>query len=356
MRFKSDMQRKPRSLEWHLSQAEERLKEGDSQSARGHLDYVDASSRLKGPRVERGLLSSNLIVAVVCGIVLTVGSVYRVGSTHVSARVSASGLTIALDPNDTSVLKHVYGARTVEFSEVSEWSAPSEDASSRERTSSDERVLRTSGARVSDVRLEDPGEEVRLSFELISDELHLFVKGAGLRGAINYFEGERSEPGQLFPRSPREIGFETVVADSQGPPVNLTFRGGIHLEARGASAKSFKFAEEERPGRGELMGTINSGSVRFHGLNRREELERGDELEILFDACEAYDVRYSNGELHLLLKGDARAVTAGISGYEKNLMPTYLEYYYQNHTYSTLWGGGGLLLGLMSGLRKLLRN
>lgn len=170
----------------------------------------------------------------------------------------------------------------------------------------------------------------------------------------------RLEPGGS---ADRQILTDLVV------PEPLTFSaqavGGVPLRLRsgplepwslyGIPLTAINFEQERTRGPGEIgfESTIFGGSVRLPEVGRKKKLLARDRLSLSEIRTRRMEVLVGP-ELRILLEGEVESARMGPEGFESDLAPSRLEYYYHREPLKFFWGAVVFLWGVLWGVKKTL--
>jgi hypothetical protein len=61
---------------------------------------------------------------------------------------------------------------------------------------------------------------------------------------------------------------------------------------------------------------------------------------------------WATDTINIIFEGTARQIQVGPEGFERNLVPTYLQYFYHQQSLAFFWSTIGFLWGILWSIRK----
>ena len=354
-RIKTELEKEISGTATHL------LQNDDSEQVAVGLRKIDACSKLlqamKPNPFREWILAS--IVALVCLMIAGLLWYLRLPKVHVSLKVQSKAATFKLKkpwrPHKS------YALDKVRIERLNGVFAPALDLEIE--TESDEAWLEVGGKNVALQKL-DFGQNGFLELSPKRGRIEIFYRGSGLKGEIavsgssTVSAGENLNNAGYFQiyedfKIPESIRF---IAKSNGmvptliklhPQENLTFQD-IYVQEL-----SFFSERTSEPGSIFFESAINSGSIKLHDVSKNETLHEGDRL--MIGGIEGRLLSIGHGsELNLIYEGTVEKLLIGPKGYEKNLSPSYLEYFYVRKPLAFFWGAVVFLWGLLWRIRKMI--
>ncbi len=329
-RLRRERQRRLKAIRGKL------LEPGSLNEVRRDLEWISLCDRCSNAKSHECFIRKVLpVVAVLVGLLLVVGSYFRLPRVQFIAEVQAT--TVEFRLNRSWTLSQPFSARSLILEGMENVHALGSIFSGvgSEIEPATRADLRGGKATVRELAVVS-GAVVTLSSD--SSELELAVKNGTVSGiaAIEHglliVENSQGNRNQL-----------QVQTASQRPPETLNFASASNSK-RAASVRAIhptsafresvdidevQFLEEARGTSDRINSTVLGGSIRVLQTNTSTPLSEDDYLEFSDIECTRIEIICEvNGNIHFVLQGSATSLLAGTRGYMQNLKPTLLEYLY----------------------------
>jgi hypothetical protein len=362
------MRRKDRrNLEIRLQQevdhASQRLLEDPDADISQHARRIEHYSLVLTARERQAVWRRYwvILVSVVCVAFAGVLWGVRVQETKVVLNVQSEAVAIQLASNWVWSGDHTIGRTLVRVEGLTEVDGPVLGASV-ESVYGDAWVQITHGD-VSLVRFE-VGENGVLQFVSANEgALSIYVRGARLegelaiKGSLELTAGNKLGGGQRLARLELAIP-ETVVFSSRkvgAVPVRLQGELSESWRLNDIPARDLGFQRQAPgdPGEVSFVPTITGGTITLPEVSRTVTLHENDYVSMRGIRGRVVEMKLEP-RIALVFHGTATEVRLGPPGYAKNLMPTYLEYFYFNQPLAFFWSAALFFWGLLWGVWRTL--
>lgn len=354
-RIKTELEKEINGTATHL------LQNDDTEQVAVGLHRIEACSKLlqamKPNPFREWILAS--IVALVCLMIAGILWYLRLPKVHVSLKVQSKAVTFKLKkpwrPHKS------YAIDKVRIERLNGIFAPALDLEIE--TESDEAWLEIDGKNVVLQKLEFE-QNGFLELNSKRGRIEIFYRGSGLKGEVAVSGLSVVSAGKNLNKAgliqinedfkiPESIRF---IAKSSGmvptliklhPQEDWTFQD-IYVQEL-----SFFSERISEPGSIFFESAINSGSINLHDVSMKETLQEGDRL--MIGGIDGRLIKISHGsDINLIYEGTVEQLLIGPKGYEKNLSPSYLEYFYVRKPLAFFWGAVVFLWGLLWRIRKMI--
>ena len=354
-RIKTELEKEINGTATHL------LQNDDTEQVAVGLHRIEACSKLlqamKPNPFREWILAS--IVALVCLMIAGILWYLRLPKVHVSLKVQSKAVTFKLKkpwrPHKS------YAVDKVRIERLNGIFAPALDLEIE--TESDEAWLEIDGKNVVLQKLEFE-QNGFLELNSKRGRIEIFYRGSGLKGEVAVSGLSVVSAGKNLNKAgliqinedfkiPESIRF---IAKSSGmvptliklhPQEDWTFQD-IYVQEL-----SFFSERISEPGSIFFESAINSGSINLHDVSMKETLQEGDRL--MIGGIDGRLIKISHGsDINLIYEGTVEQLLIGPKGYEKNLSPSYLEYFYVRKPLAFFWGAVVFLWGLLWRIRKMI--
>jgi hypothetical protein len=195
------------------------------------------------------------------------------------------------------------------------------------------------------------GRDAMLSIDSSRDSVSLFVSGAEMKGEINIVGPAQISAGQDQAASPRHMqlsdpkGFETIEFRAKGEggvPASLRIPIESSWEIRNLAIDSLEFSEEPpaQPTDAPQLSAIRAGALELYDVSRSWSLGEGEGLRLEGLRGHLRRILIVKPALETEFLGTARFIAVGPRPFERELVPSCLEYLYGQKSLTLL---GGLL-------------
>ena len=298
-----------------------------------------------------------------------------------SCAALTAGVLWAMPLSRTRVLVKV-DAWAVELALAEPWSMPDVDAPSASsgiradvltavsgsildlKGEGNDAWLRAEGYRVrpSELSLEKDGQVVIQVGER-DGAIHWFSRGAELKGALE-IEGQGTLSGgvangrtdQTYNRALDDA--ELVRFNASGTnavSTMLTFGPTTSWTVHDLAVNrlSFSWAERAQPGGPATRTPVIGGELTLFDSSTKVPLGEGERLALLDLRGHITELRVDK-QIHLSLEGDVRSIIVGTRGFERQLTPTYLEYFRSHPSIGFFWSAAVFIAGSLWSAKRLL--
>jgi hypothetical protein len=211
------------------------------------------------------------------------------------------------------------------------------------------------------------GRGAQLALDSSSDSVFLFVSGAEMRGEINILGSAQISTGedQETSRPPMQLSdlkepetIEFLAKGEGGIPASLRIPIRSSCEFRNLAIDSLEFSEEPpaQPTDAPQLSAIRTGTLDLYDVFRSSPLGEGENL--TFEGLRGRLVRLqiSRPTFAAEFLGTAHRITAGPSSFERQLVPSCLEYLYNQKSIALLWSAVLFLGGFLWSTKRLLSS
>lgn len=169
------------------------------------------------------------------------------------------------------------------------------------------------------------------------DQLNLFVKHSPLSGNIYVTYGnleiemdDRTIKIPIQSEGPETITFRTMKTPAD--PVQFEITTDKNWKLYGLPVKNIGFAEENPPGSGIFEFPVYSGELILHEIGFTNKLREADCVSIgKISKNRRLEISRVEQGMKIFFEGTVEGIVAGPKGFEKNLMPNWLEWVYHQH-------------------------
>ncbi|OQY59615.1 MAG: hypothetical protein B6245_05770 [Desulfobacteraceae bacterium 4572_88] len=147
---------------------------------------------------------------------------------------------------------------------------------------------------------------------------------------------------------------ETVMAESirtHAEPVWFKLAGKGHWRLRGFQAREIGFSEENSIGSASFKSAIHSGTVTILETGFSEAIREEDHLILKGAKSRRLEISRAESGMRVFFEGTVSDISVGPAGFEKNLSPTILEYFYHQKPLAIFWSTFVFLCGMLWRLR-----
>lgn len=327
----------------------ELLSEGKVAEARVEIDACDVSDRIIQSLRGRRRFRFALVVAGLCFAIVAVSFTIRAPSTYADVTVVANGLAITDAHPWTAASRFVSGRLFVDNVDtlVPNWTSAI-SASTLELSATELLLTELTVRGASALVLSGDDRTMDLS-----------VKGGGISGRVSFRDGSlragdvsrtlRTMP----PEPPASFVFETRLSPAIGVPTRFSLSG---MEAgwklSGIQALTFSFAEEDPPGSGGFVSTVQSGTVEIGDTGRVYSIPANELLVIGAEDALQTSIASADTGLEVSLRGRFSEIRGYRGGRWRNLMPLLFEYVYTNERVVFFWTAAVFIIGTLWSLRN----
>jgi hypothetical protein len=319
--------------------------------------YTQLLKAMKPNPIREWMLA--LIVALACLIIAGLLWYVRLPKIHVSLRVQSDAATFQLKkpwrPPDS------YAVDKLRIERLNQVFAPALEMTIE--NASEEAWLEVEGTNVVLQKL-DFGQDGRLELIPKNGRFEIFYRGSHFKGEVAVSGSSSISAGENLNRKgnlkitedfkiPESIQFNTNSSGMVPTLIKIYPQGELTFQDIYVQAMSFFHERTSEPGSKFFESAIHSGSISIHDVSVEETLQEGDRL--MMAGVEGRLRKVSHGsEIDLIFEGTVEKLLLGPKGLEKNLSPSYLEYFYVRKPLAFLWGAVVFLWGLLWRVRKMI--
>jgi hypothetical protein len=139
-------------------------------------------------------------------------------------------------------------------------------------------------------------------------------------------------------------------------PARLRLTAKDKITWRNIRVEKLSFSREE-PGAVEgsfFVSEIKSGTVTLGDTGEKVELKEKDQLYLASLSGVIQEIELGPDSLRISFEGRAKKISVGVTGFEENLVPTWLSYLYRQERLGFFWGALVFLWGVLWSTRQLL--
>lgn len=332
------------------------LTDGNPKDVKDDLNWIKAYSQIIDIGKNQNRLRLSVIVALACLTIASLSWSVNIPSTFISFELQTSNVTILLNDNWSS--RQPFYPESAFVNKVVNVEMPWFDDLNNKDSDTEEMTIEVKGNKfsVEDISLSS-GAKVDLSST--GHNLIFRIKDSTVMGEIlieqAYIKiGKETNNFALKDDPPETLSFQT--SESSAYPVNLglIFNDQNLWTIRGIKLKEASFSIEYPIDTGNFESAILFGKVILPHTNKTVDLLRGDNLIIEDIKSRRFVLTKADNGILVTFEGSVSNIHAGPSGYEKNLMPTYLDFIYHQKRLVFFWSIVGFLWGLFWSVRNLL--
>jgi len=337
------------------------LEKGDVDGAKNQIEWVKTADQLVEFHKNKQKYIWSIIFVIICIVLVGLSCTLRISKVSVLFDLYLDGLVFSLQDEwkvNDQVIADAYYINNLQ--QVSTDEQPAEFI---------EKPSDTSFAEVFDMSIE--GERVKLTqFELPSNtlieleinpnQLQIYAKGSQLSGRFSIrrgqavINGEEQQYNIPINLPPSTISFKTIKTNYDYDPIRFDLNGNHFWEFTNLRVNSLNFYRENPPNSGSFESTIESGKISIYESESQIILTRGEALSIEIASNRSTSIKKLEDKFHLSFEGEVMKIIAGPEGFEKNLKPTLLEYFYYNKRLTFLWSAIVFIWGLLWSIRNTL--
>ena len=331
--------------------AQKLIEDGNLEGAKADLEWIETSSYLIAITEKSNRARLSVIIAFVC--LLTAGLTWslHVNTTQVSFEVVTKNVSLTLSESWTSRCK--FTPDSVHVNNVENLNAPGLKLPIIRDSQKELTTISLEGKKISVQGLHlSSGAKVELNS---ADGKHnLFVKNSSLKGEFYVEEAslkiETADKSNKIPinaEPPETIDFATAKTSADPVLFELVLGGKNKWQIYGFKVTDINFLEENPPGSGNFESVILSGKVKLPEFGQVENLRKWDRLTLKGVQSRRIELSNVKNEIHIFFEGTASEILVGPKAFEKNLTPTYLEYFYHQKRLAFFWSIVLFLWGML---------
>jgi hypothetical protein len=141
-------------------------------------------------------------------------------------------------------------------------------------------------------------------------------------------------------------------------PTNIIFKINDFENEKGWKLENMKthrmtFLKEDISADGypSFISTIKEGEVKLYDVPVVEKIYKGDMVTMEHINLMRLDIS-GKDDIKIFMKGKVKGLKIGPKGFEKNLAPSFLEYFYHHQRFGFFWGAVAFLWGILWGLKE----
>jgi hypothetical protein len=141
-------------------------------------------------------------------------------------------------------------------------------------------------------------------------------------------------------------------------PINIIFEiktlekgKDWHFNNMKTDRVNFLKEEVSRGGEHSFISTIKQGKVKLYDVPGEEIIYKNDVVKMEHIALRHLEIACSD-DIRIFAEGAIKNLEIGPRGFEKNLAPSYLEYFYHNRSFGFFLSAVSLIWGFLWGIKK----
>jgi hypothetical protein len=345
-----------------IHKAVEFLQKDDFQAAGDHLRRFEIYDRMLSalPRPKLFEISLRIIVALICVTVAGLVWTIRIPETNIILNIKTSA--VDMDLSEAWIWKSDQARLSrIRIEGLSEVKVPTEglfinSIKGNPRIKVDEgniKLVRLSLKENSSLLIENGADCFT----------QVYAKGIQIQGEfeiqgnlliqVSSNEGEKKFENQSIFVGPETISF--YGDNNIAVPAHLSLCPKRSFAIGGLKIKhlSFSIDRSDSPGAEEFVSSILEGKLELSDISKTVSIDEGVPL-TLKDASGLVTKLLIGDELSTRFMGKAKSVQLGFKDFDRNLTPTYLEYFYHKQRIKLYWSALVLLWGLLWSMQKIL--
>ncbi|MCP4254898.1 MAG: hypothetical protein GY775_16130 [Candidatus Scalindua sp.] len=201
------------------------------------------------------------------------------------------------------------------------------------------------------------GKGAKLDLEMNRDKLTFFVKEKEFNGKLEAENGYFVLTKEDDNESKKKLeDFETIQFKSSETRADYVKIELVMVNTpwkiRDFSTSTLSFSEEYPPGSGNFESTIKSGNINLPETGDTEDLREGDVLLLKDIVARRLELSRAEAGIKVFFEGTVSAISIGPSEFERNIAPTYLEYFYHHQKIGFFWSAIVFLWGLLWSIKN----
>jgi hypothetical protein len=350
-------------LQEEVDHASQRLLRDPDADISQHVRRIESYS-LVLTAVERQSLQRRywiILVSVVCVAFAGILWAVRIRETKVVLNVQSEAVAIQLADNWAWSGYHTIGRERVRVEGLTKVDSPVLGAAVQSVYG--DAWAQIAHGDVSLARLEVGDHGVVQFVSAAAGGLSIYWQGAKLEGELTVKGAPEltagNKPGSLQRQARLELMIpETVVFSSRGSgAVPVRLQGELsetwRLNDIPVRGLGFQRQASSEPGEVSFLPTITGGTITLPEVSRTVTLHENDHLSLHGVRGRVVEMKLEP-RIALVFHGTATEARLGPPGFAKNLMPTYLEYFYFNQPLAFFWSAALFFWGLLWGVWRTL--
>jgi len=146
--------------------------------------------------------------------------------------------------------------------------------------------------------------------------------------------------------------FTFATGRAVGVPIHIGVNDSATFQLRDIPVATIRFLREITPASGKFESSVLRGTIRVLETEQVIELPQGDRLFLSQIVAQRCRITKTGDKLLVHLEAQTKHLKVGPAGFEKNLIPAIIEYFYLSKRIEFLWSALMFLLGLLWSLKK----
>jgi len=312
--------------------------EQDFEGARNDLKWLEISDKLLDYEKKREprafTFKSVLVVSLIIVLIVPLWFI-PIRSTSISLEIITKTVTLALSNDWTS--NYDFISENIFINNIDTLETSLQDLPRRIDPEQELITMNLQGQKnmtIKDLRL-IAGAKIEATAKV--DQLNLFVKHSPLSGKIYVtyanLKIEMDDKINKIPmhsEGPETIKFRTM--KTLADPVQFEITTDKNWKLYGLPVKNIGFAEENPPGSGIFEFPVYSGELILHEIGFTHKLREADRVTIgKVSKSRRLEISRVEQGIKIFFEGTVEGIVAGPKGFEKDLMPNWLEWVYHQH-------------------------
>jgi hypothetical protein len=223
--------------------------------------------------------------------------------------------------------------------------------------------LQLEGGKVSITHLGLEQDGVLIIERLNSGQLDFYARGAEFQGhfmvlgSVHLSAGKELTDTSLETRLELTIP-ETVAFRAKGDgsvPTKFTVRSREPWVLQDLRVKGLGFSRETAPEPGSISfeSAIKEGTITLHDVSETVTLREDDRLLLTGAKGRVVSLRAAEG-INVTFEGNTERIRIGPEGFEQDLAPSYLKYFYHQQSLAFFWSAVAFFWGILWSIRRTL--
>jgi hypothetical protein len=327
------------------------LSDNDYKNAKENLDWIQASFTIENiSRGPRTLFWSTLII-VISIIIIGICIFIRIPTAHISLNITTSTVNFQLSRN--YMLTTSSRITELGISNLVELNSPGFIKKTKEPF---EMTLKGNGIGLSRITLPS---NTQVTINQTNDRLSILLKGIKLNTTIFTNDAHLFIDNKLQriikSGTSEPIDIKSLYASlTEGAFTKITIKDTSTWKLNNLTIQDLSFDNYEMDTILKNISTIFSGKISILETGQQKNLEEGDWLIIQGLRNKKTQINEENGKIKIMLEGSVNGLYAGTSKeFERNLMPTLIEYFYYSRSVGLFWGSMVFLWSILWSLKNI---
>lgn len=323
------------------------LLEGKLEEAKKNMEYIRLSTEITSKYEKKWKFFWAVIIGSICISLIGFAFSLHVRSTPVSFEVLVDGLTLHLDKEWESETPLF-----ADYFSINHLKQISTSLKSSLKDSENPFSMTLQGTKIKLMNLA-LSKEAEVSFEAQKGQLSIYAKNSQIAGSFLIKKGQVEIDG-LEPLSDPD-SFYYFKSNRVGPyssPVKLIFKNRVFWEFFGLNPNKMEFKMEHPPGSGNFESLIHGGKLLLFDTNKEIELRKHESFYVGIKNTRRLNLKETENKITVSFEGRISKLIGGPEGRQRNLKPTYLEYFYENQKVALLWGAFVFIFGILWSIKN----